>query len=116
MKQVADWIRWGAIFMAAFNAGIIAALFLRIGRHFIPKYAMRLLIVGYVFTCASLAGYAHDRLGQPATFSGVVGLIGLSAQFAAFMALYRWYGSDSGRAHIARMTGSIQAHDRKNGR
>lgn len=98
-----DAIRWACIVMCVFNLGVMAALFERVGRLFLPRTPMRLLAFGYALTLIALAGGSHARLGESLTWRSPVTVAALAMQFVALLLIHRWYATEDGRWHAEKM-------------
>lgn len=99
-----DTLRWITVFVALFDIGVTIALFERIGRFFIPRLPMRMLMLANMIALAAVAEGAHSRLGHEFVwFATPVFLAAALLELAALVALHYWYGTARGRAHAARM-------------
>lgn len=99
-----DVIRWLSIVACAFSLMAFLRLYLEIGRRFLPKWPMRLLMASWGLFVADFAAFLHSRIGTEITWRSPAALVALGGQLVALVMLHRWYRSPAGQAHVDRMT------------
>lgn len=101
--MTADLVRWLTIVSATFNVGVLTALYGRLGRLVLPRFAMSVLVASNMVLCIGMAWQAFELLHRPLLFSRIPITLALLAETAALVLLFHWYGTDEGRAHMKRM-------------
>lgn len=98
-----DAVRLLTIFMCCANIGVLLALYQRVGRSFLPRLWMRMLMVASVVWLATTATAAYARFGQPLSWRTPFYTLAAALELASFVGLYRWYGTPAGLKHSERM-------------
>lgn len=107
-----ETLRIYMVFASFASIGCLAAIYERIGHLFIPKKSVRLLMLGNCLIVGSI-GYANIRnLHSPLMSVSYAIAAGILLELSALVSLWHWYGTREGRAHSARMIGSVaNAHE-----
>lgn len=100
---MADALRWTTIFMCLFNIGVLVALFEEVGKYFLPKIKMRLLMAANILSLFAIGLASYARLNEPVSWRIPLFLTAALLQLAALIRLHRWYGTEEGQSHKEKM-------------
>lgn len=98
-----DVVRWVVVAACLFNIGAMGALYERVGKSFLPKLWVRLLLFSNAFSLLVIGLGAYSRLGHPITWRTPLLAVAALLQFVSLLGIHRWYGTVDGRAHSALM-------------
>ncbi len=103
------WLRVLVAFACGVNLGLLALLFVQVGRFFIPRWLMRGLMATSMLVTATIGISNLQHVHRPLTWATWSIGVGIISQAALLAGIVHWYGSTAGRRHIDAMLESSRA-------